>query len=447
VNRRPALGRALGDPLLRSTYSQLLNSASSALLGLAFWVVCARLQSSWQVGRDSVLIAAMMTLTSVAQLNLANTITRFVPRAGPRTRRWILRAYGSALAATIIAATLFALLVPLLAPRLSFLRHDLPLTAAFVLACALWTIFGLQDAVLAALRRAPWIPLENSIFGLLKLAFLPALAAASLADAIFISWAIPMLLLLIPVNYMIFCRFVPAHERSHTDAPPLDQILPGRGVRSFVAADLGGSVLNQAAMAMPPLLVVALIGSSANAYFYVPFALAVSFDTLFFNAGISLVVEGAFGGESLEQLAQRVTRLFAKLAVPGVLALLAGAPLILLAYGHRYGARGVDVLRLLACASAFRVVVSLATSIMRVQGRGGAIMRVYGALMVVLVPLLVVLTPASGIDGAALAWLAANACAAALAAPTLITALRAPARPQERQRATKAALANERVRA
>jgi O-antigen/teichoic acid export membrane protein len=253
-----------------------------------------------------------------------------------------------------------------------------------------------------------------------------------------------MVLLLVPVNYMIFRRFVPAHERSHADAPPVDQILPRSGVRRFVAADLGGSVLHQASMAMPPLLVVALIGSSANAYFYVPFALVVSFDTLFFNAGIALVVEGAFGGESIEQLATRVARLFAKLAAPGVLVLAAGAPLILLAYGHRYGTRGAEVLRLLACASACRVIVSLATSIMRAQGRGGSILRVYGVLMVTLVPLLVVLTPAIGIDGAALAWLASNACAAALSAPTLVLALRGPRRPRRRG-ATAAALAHDRI--
>ena len=424
----PRVRGALSDPLWRSAYSLMLNSAATGVLGLVFWIVAARVESSAHVGQASALIAAMMTLSSISQLNLANVITRFLPQAGARARRWILIAYGLAVLATILGAGVFLAVVPDLGKQLGLMRRDALLAVVFVLTTALWSIFGLQDAVMTALRRAPWIPLENSLFGVLKLAFLPALAGAAVANAIFISWMLPMVLLLVPVNYLIFRRFVPEHMRRHPESPPVSELLPSRRVRRFLAADYLGSVLQQAALALPPLLVVALLGSGENAYFYVPFMLVTSFDTLFFNASTSLVVEGAFGDVSVGQLTRRVARRYATLLLPGVLILIVAAPLLLLPFGSAYVAHGTEVLRLLALASLCRVTISLFAAVARVQGAGGHIMAVYAAVAALLAPLLILFGRSLGIEGAALAWLAANAVAAVAVVPALVRIVRTGAR-------------------
>lgn len=427
VIRRPVAERArrtLSDPLWRSAYSLMLNSAATAVLGLIFWIVAARAQTSAQVGQASAVIAAMMTLSSISQLNLANVITRFLPRAGTRTRRWILGAYALAIVATIVGAGLFLAVVPGLSAPLRFLGRDATFATIFVSTTALWSIFGLQDAVMTAVRRAPWVPLENAAFGVLKLAFLPALAAAAVPNAIFISWAAPMVLLLAPVNFLIFRRFVPEHVRCHPDAPRVDALLPARGVRRFLVADYLGSVLQQAALALPALLVVVLLGSRANAYFYVPFMLVTAFDTLFFNASTSLVVEGAFESDTVGQLARRVARRCGAVVLPGVALLILAAPVLLLPFGASYAEHGAGALRLLAAASIFRMTVSLAVAVARVKGAGGRILSAYLTVTVLLVPLMLILCPGLGIEGAGLAWLGANAVAAAVVAPSLISAIR-----------------------
>lgn len=428
VSAAPRVRRVLADPLWRSAYSLMLNSAATGAFGLIFWIVAARAQSGAQVGEASALIAAMMTLSSISQLNLANVITRFLPQAGTRARRWIVSAYGLAVLATIVGAGVFLAVVPALSKSLRFLDHDALFAAMFVLATALWSIFGLQDAVMTGLRRAPWIPLENSIFGVLKLACLPALAAAAVGHAIFIAWMLPMALLLIPVNYLIFRNFVPAHVRSHPEAPPIGEVLPSGRVRRFLVADYLGSVLQQTALALPPLLVVVLLGSRENAYFYVPFMLVTSFDALFYNASNSLVVEGAFGDVSLAQLARRVARRYASMVLPGVLILVICAPLLLLPFGSSYSEHGTGVLRVLALASLCRVAVTLFAAVARVQGAGGQILAVYGVVAALLAPLLIVFSRPLGIDGAALAWLVANAAGALAVVPSLVRTVRRGAR-------------------
>lgn len=419
------LRRELLDPLMRSAYSLMLNSVATAVLGLIFWVAAARLRNSHQVGQDSALIASMMALASIFELNLVNTVTRFLPQAGTRTRRWVLGAYAIAATATTAGAIAFVVVVPAWSRGLRFLERDTALAVAFVGASALWSVFGLQDAVMTALRRAPWVPLENALFGVLKVAFLVAMAALAFAHAVFVAWVLPMVVLLVPVNYLIFTRFIPAHVRRHPEARPVGELLPSRKLRRFLAADYLGSVAQQSALALPALLVVGLLGSSANAYFYVPFMLVTSFDTLFFNPAVSLVVEGAFESGTAAELVGRIVGRVGKLVLPGVLVMVLAAPLLLLPFGSSYSAHGAATMRILALASVFRITVTLFAAVARVQGRGGAIFAAYGAVVALLVPLILVFVHPLGIEGVALAWLVAYAAVALAVAPSLVRLLRA----------------------
>jgi O-antigen/teichoic acid export membrane protein len=414
------------DPLLRGAYSLMLNTVATAGLGLIFWVVAARIESSQDVGRDAALIVSMMTIASICQLNLNNTIPRFLPQAGPRASRWVLVAYAAATTVSAFGALGFVLLAPSLSRHLSFIRDDHALAVTFIAAVTLWSVFGLQDAVLTALRRTPWVPIENALFGLLKLALLPALVAVALGHAIFVAWILPMAALIGPVNWLIFGRFIPRYMRGHPQGRPVRQGLRGGRVKRFLVQDYLGSVFNQAVIALPPLLIVGLLGSRANAYFFIPFTLVISFDTLFVTATTSLVVEGAFADDQLAQLARRAAAQFARLLVPGVVVLIAAAPILLLPFGSSYVSRGTDALRILACATAFRVAIALVAAVWRLQGHGLRIFLVYGLSLALLLPLVYLLSGSMHIEGVALAWLVANAVTALVASPALVRLIRSP---------------------
>ena len=76
---RGRLTREVSEPLLRSAYSLMLNVGLNAVLGFGFWVAAARLFPSTVVGRDSALISAMITLSTICQLNLGPVMLRFLP--------------------------------------------------------------------------------------------------------------------------------------------------------------------------------------------------------------------------------------------------------------------------------------------------------------------------------------------------------------------------------
>jgi O-antigen/teichoic acid export membrane protein len=424
---RARLSREISQPLLRSAYSLVLNVALTSALGFAFWIAAARLFPSSTVGRDGALVSAMITFSTVCQLNLSAAVLRFLPIVKLDPRRTVLGAYTVTAVLTTIVGTLFVIVAPDVSHNYRFLRQDSAISVVYVAAATAWGVFALQDAVLTALRRAPWVPIENAAFGILKIAALPLLLAAGLRHPVFVAWVIPMVALLVPVNFLIFHRVMRDPPARGGEPSPVERF--GRkGLARFLAQDYLASIFAQAASTLLPVLIVAFIGSRQNAYFYIPFMIVSSFDLVFLNVTSSLTVEGALASSRLPGLMRTTVHRFRFLLAGGVAMLVIGAGVVLLPFGTEYVDNGVTVLRLLAAASTFRVIVALFVVICRIEGRASHILFVQAATFAMVIGLAVALGKAHGIDGVAGAWLIANAVGGCAVAPRVWRALRRPHR-------------------
>jgi O-antigen/teichoic acid export membrane protein len=412
------------DPLFRSAYSLMLNSGVTAVLGIAFWVVAARLYEADEVGRDAALIAAMVELSTICQLNLTNALTRFLPSLERGSARALLAAYAASGAAALLIGSLFVGLAPLVSEKLDFLRADPRIAVLFVLALVSWGWFGLQDAALTALRRAPWIPVENAAFGVLKLVALPLAVAIGTSHGVFLSWLLPAALLLIPVNLFLFRTAIPVHLTRYRPKGSSLQLLGRRALVRFMAQDWGATVLAQASTTALPLLIVVMIGSAANAYFYIPFTIVVAFNMLFHAASTSLVVEGAMAEDRIQVLTAKLARHLVLILLAGTAFIVAAAPLIMLPFGEDYVRESTSVLRILACACLFRAVTILYIAIARLHGQGLRILAVEALQMVLLLGGAVALAHPLGLEGIALAWLGSTAVVALGILPSLVRRLR-----------------------
>ena len=411
--------------LLRGAYSLVANTAVTSVLGMGFWVLAARLYSSVDVGRDTVLISVMIELSTVSQLNLGNGIVRFLPDFGGRSARALGTVYGLAGVVALVVGTAFVLAAPRVSHELAYLGDETTLAVGFVAALVLWGLFTLQDAALMATRRAPWIPIENGLFGVLKLAALPALLVAGAVHGVFLAWALPMALLLPPVNLLVFRWAIPGHVAGGARESSIARIGPRRVVR-FLAQDYLASVFTQATLTVLPLLVIAILGAQQSAYFAMPFMIVMAFDTFAYSACTSLVVEATLEQESLRTLTRIFIRRVLALLMPAAALLALAAPLVMLPFGHVYAQHGAGMLRLLLCASLFRAVIALFSAVSRVQGRGLRLGLVELALLVLVLGPAVPLARSHGIEGVAAAWLGANAIICLAVAPMLIRFLREP---------------------
>jgi O-antigen/teichoic acid export membrane protein len=413
----PPQVRRRADPLFRSGYALVLSTIVTSGLGVAYWVFAARLYPPRELGEASAAISAMLMLSNFAQMNLFHGLTRFIPGAGAVTGRLVLWAYVASGAVALVLTTLFVVIAPRISDRLTFLAGGVLAGAGFVAAVVLWGVFALQDGVLTALRRATWVPVENALFGVVKLALLVGLAGVLAHGGIFASWNLPVLLAVIPVNLLIFRRLL---ARRSGDGPMLR---PQHVVR-FVAVDYVGALLLQTYTTALPLLIVALLGADANATFYVAYVIVAALDLLAVNLSTSMVVEAAHDEARLGEYTRRVLTHAAVLLVPAVAFLVAAAPQLGLVFGERYADETPAVLQLLALGSLPRMLTIVYMSAMRVERRVGNIVGVQAATSVVIIGLTLLLAPTVGVTGVALAWACGHTAVALTRLPWLFSVLR-----------------------
>jgi O-antigen/teichoic acid export membrane protein len=411
--------------LLRSAYSLIANTAITSALGMGFWVAAARLYPHATIGRDTVLISTMIELSTLCQLNMGNGIVRFLPDFGSHSARALGAAYGLTSALALVVGVAFVFAAPDISHQLAYVGDGATLAASFVAGLVLWGLFSLQDAALTATRRAPWVPVENGVFGILKLAALPIFLAVGALNGVFLAWILPMALLLIPVNLLVFGRAIPSHTIGGAHESSVARI-GSRQVARFLAQDYLAAVFTQATLTVLPLLVIAILGAQASAYFAMPFTIVLAFDTLAYGACTSLVVEATLQHEHLRALSRVFIRRVVTLLMPAAALLALAAPLVMLPFGYAYAQHGAGVLRLLLCASLLRVVIALFSAIARAQSRGLRLALVELSLLVLVLGAAVSLARSDGIEGVAAAWLGANAIICLAVTPLLVRFLRGP---------------------
>lgn len=386
----------LRTPLYRNGYALMINSVATSGLGMAYWVIAARIYPPHLVGANAAAISALMLLSSLAQFNFSSILARFIPQTGNNTARLILSLYLVSFVTAMVVSIVFVIGLHSWPISLGFFHPSVWFLFCFVIANMGWTVFALQDAVLTGLRQAIWVPVENTIFAVTKIALLLPLATFLPTYGIFASWTIPSVILLVPVNLLIFAFLLPKHvATAAARALPLvrEQFL------RYVGGDYLGSMFPLLGNMIIPLLVIHEAGATVNAYFYQPWIIAGSIQLLTMNMSTSLLVEGATDQAKLHEYAYRVLASNARLVTPAALLVCLLAPYILSLYGGHYAAEGTTLLRLLALTAIPSVINWVYGSVARVQRRIGRVVLLQGCLFVLTIGLSAVLLPRYGITG------------------------------------------------
>jgi len=410
---------ALRNPLYRSGYALVANTIGTTLIGVGYWAVATHLYDHEQVGRASALVAALVMVSSIMQLNLSNTLPRFLPSAKRRAGRLILYCYSAASVAAALGGVLFVVGMPKISANWQFVDSSAEVGALFVLAVAIWGVFALEDAALTGLQRATVVPFENTAYGVLKLGMLIGVAAILPATGIFFSWIAPLVLCVPVINWLIFFRYLPRRETAQQGSE-----VAGRSVVRHASMDYVGSLFSQAYANLPALMVLTVLGAVANGYFYIAWTIGAGFGLVGANFSTSLLVEGAAAPGRLGELTRGTLLRCMVVMLPAAAALCAGSRLVLRIYGSDYADHAAMLLVLLAVAAIPRSLMMLAISLDRIEGRVGR-----AALTQLVVAALVlgaswVLLRSRGIDGVGEAWLAAHVVIAAFRMPAIVSAAR-----------------------
>jgi O-antigen/teichoic acid export membrane protein len=410
---------ALKNPLYRSGYALVANTAATTAVGVAFWAVAAHLYTRQQVGQASALVAALILVSSIAQLNLGSTLPRFLPLAGRRSGRFIGYCYGANSVVALASGLLFVTILPRISSNWHFMSASAILPVAFVIGLLIWGVFALEDAALTGLRRAVVVPFENTAYGVMKLVLVIAIAKVAASTGIFLAWVIPLVLVVPVINYLIFTRFAWAKEFVEN----VSTVTP-RAVIRFAAVDYIGALLGQVYTNLLPLIVLSALGSIANSTFYVAWSITQGLALVGTNFATSLLVEGAAAPQRMAELTRGVLGRCTLITLPAVAVLAVAAHPILEIYGAKYAAAATLLLDMLALAIIPRNLVLIVFSLDRLAGRVDRATWTNLLLTVLVLGGSWMLLHRIGLEGVAIAWGGGNLAIAIARAPTLIRAIR-----------------------
>ena len=397
--------RLMHSPLTRSGYALTASAVLTSIVGLAFWILAARLYTPEHLGVSAALISTLPILGLAAQLNLGSVLNRFLPDAGAGARGLILIVYGASLSAALIISSGFLLTVGYFVVPLAFLAESLWTAAWFIFAVAAWTLFALQDSVLVGLRQSIWVPIENAVYAVAKIALLALLAnSATAAFGPFAAWTLPLFFMIPVVNFIIFRRFLPEHTRSAELTARLDL----RIIARFFGWDYVGMLAMMVAAGVTPILVLGIAGAAANAKYYIAETIGYSLYLIGRSMGAALLAEGVANRNRLPALSADALVHTALPLGACVVVVFVGAPLIMALFGTAYVEEGTPLLRVFALSTIPWAFVTIRLAVARVEGRTAMVAVVQGATLMLVLGLGFVLLGKFGALGMAIAWLAAH---------------------------------------
>ncbi|MFI6498801.1 lipopolysaccharide biosynthesis protein [Nonomuraea typhae] len=411
----------LNDPLLRSAYSLMLNAGAGAVIGLGYWTVTARVFDEKDVGVGMAILAAMRLLAAVTSFGFVGTVARFVPEAGRRTSRFVATVYGAAATLAVAGCALFLLTLSGWGETYSLLS-GWGAGVVFTVMVIVWSICTLQDVVLTGLRKAPWVPVANLVFWVIRFAVLAGCAVllarssgAAVSWAVFLAWIAPGLVVALCLNTIVFRRLIPQHARRTAGK----SLPPARQIGRFLAGDYAGSIFTLLFNYGVPVLVAAQVSKEMNAYYGLTITLGAMLEMLSYTMASSLTVEGAFDAAKLAENCRRALRRTFLILTPLVLAATLLAPVALWLFGEGYAHHATDLMRLIALAALPRAVVELYLGALRALRRAGVIVFVQFGMAAMAIGGAQVLLPVYGITGVGIAILAAQTITALAVLPSL----------------------------
>lgn len=392
-----------------NAYALVLNQVISAGLGFVYWMLAARLYGVGVVGASSAAISTLLLVSGITQMGLGGGMNRFVPRAGAQTRRLIVGGY----IATIVAAGTLGLAALLLLrsgvigdiPELSYFTPTLA-----VLATILWSVFTFQDGVLMGLRKSVWVLIENTTYNVSKIAALVIGALFLKESGIVASWFLPTPFVVALVAWIVFARVL------REPIPPLTGgVKPPtiKEVASSVTGDHFGNVISESAVRALPIVVVALLGTAQNAYFYQAWMIANALTLMASGMANSFSAEAAGDRRNITAYSWGILRHMAVMMVPATLVAGIGASIVLSLFGPAYAREGAALLRLLAVATLPAAFVVWYLAYARVVGRIREVFALQTLRGVFFLGMSYVLLPSFGIESIGVAWLVVNVVAAA----------------------------------
>jgi O-antigen/teichoic acid export membrane protein len=376
------------------------NTVMGSGFGFLFWLVTARAYSPADVGLGAALISALTLLTALGELGLGTALIRFARGVGERRNGFINSVLAAAALGTLGLTLVFALCASLVAPELTELVRS-PSLALFLISAVAFVLGQVLDSLFVAFQTTYFSFARNLTANVIRLAVvitvgrnygahgpLLAVGAAALATA-----AVALLL------------FAPRAAPGYRAGLVFDWRLLGNKL-GYTLGNHFATLLWNVPTLVYPLIIVALLGASANAQFYISWMVANILLIVPTAISTSTFARAANQADITERTFWRTMWRTLLILTPLGGALAIAAPHVLQFFGTSYTAAG-NTLFLCLVASSFPYAVNSFTIVYhRVRHHIWSVISVAGSITLLCLMLSTGLGLLFGLNGVGAGWLA-----------------------------------------
>jgi O-antigen/teichoic acid export membrane protein len=416
---------ALREPgnrhLIATAFSLVAATGVTSVLGFAYWSVAARGYTPAVVGIAATAISAMSLLSNIGLVGLGTVLIAELPRRPGREAPFIASAISSAALISFILGLAFTVVVSFLSSDLTVLAARWDYALIFAIGIALNTTALLLDQIFIGLLRGGVQLWRNGIFALSKLGAIVAIALlVPNADwvAIYGTWAAGNALSIVIAGYLLARQLHAGWAAFRPDYWLL---------WSFRREVFGHNVLNlslQSSYLLIPLVVTAVLSSTAAAYYYMAVMLAGFIFVVPLSLTTAVFAVGSRFPGTISQRTRFSIVLSAAFGVAANLALVVLAGPLLRLFGPEYQANGELTLRILGLAVFPLILKDHFVAICRVTDNVGRAARLLVVGSVAEVVLAGVGAAVGGLPVLAVGWVLAICGEAAFAFPVVAATLR-----------------------
>jgi len=399
ISSKQKLKDLAATSLYRNAVYLILNTAITSLLGFFFWMIVARYYSEAEVGYSSAIISAISLLVVISLAGLNSSIIRFLPRA-EKPRELINSCLTFSGLASVIIATIFVMGIDFWSPALVFIKENIVFTLAFIIFTSVRTISTLVNDTFVASRKANFVLFKSAIFSIVKLPLPVLLVSFFLSFGVVASWGIAAI---VALAFSLFL-LLPRVQANYKPIPALNTGMI-KELWRYSSISYVANLLSSSLGLILPLLVVNVLDSSQNAFFYVAWMLSSLLFAIPHAVSHSLFAEGSHFEDRLRENVLKSLKFIFLLLVPSIIVLVLAGKWLLLAFGQSYSLNALKLLWILSISSLPVAFTSLYTTILRVKNRLKELIILWACIVFIVLVVGYLTMPDIGIEGVGYAWL------------------------------------------
>lgn len=332
------------DSLYRNSIYLMLSTAVQAFFGFFFWIICARLYSSEQVGLATTLISVMSLIASFSMLGLNVGLVRFLPSS--KNKNALIN---SSLLITSVTAFIFSLIFLLglhyFSPTLLFVRQNIFYVIGFIIFVIALSNNTIIDSLFLAYRSAKYTFIKNSIFSVMKL-ILPLILIPMAAYGIFLATGLAYAFVFVLSIFILMktFKFDIQLKQNFEEIKKISKYSFGNYIAGFIGG-LPPMIL--------PIIIINKLGTKESAYFYITMMIANLIFIIPQATTQSFFAEGSCNNEYIKMHIVKALKVISLLLVPLVFITILFGNFILLAFGKNYSSEAFTLLKIFTLSSIF----------------------------------------------------------------------------------------------